>query len=76
MDFPDVLLTQREVLRMTGFRSRTSIYRRTRAGTFPAPLVLGNGAIRWRQSDLMAWIETLPKRPTAESATRRRRTRG
>lgn len=76
MDFPDVLLTQREVLRMTGFRSRTSIYRRTRAGTFPAPLVLGNGAIRWRQSDLLAWIEALPKRPAATNAAGHRRRRG
>ena len=76
MNFPDVLLTQHEVLRMTGFRSRTSIYRRTRAGTFPAPLVLGNGAIRWRQSDLIAWIEALPKRPTAANDAGHQRKRG
>lgn len=39
--------------------SRSTIYRRIQAGTFPAPLDLGPGAVRWRLSDVDAWIAGL-----------------
>jgi prophage regulatory protein len=39
--------------------SRSTIYRRIQAGTFPAPLELGPGTVRWRMSDVDAWIEGL-----------------
>jgi len=37
-------------------RSRASIYRDVKAGSFPKPLKLG-GSSRWRLSEVQAWIE-------------------
>lgn len=42
------LLTCHEVMRLTGIRSRTTIWRRIRRGAFPQPIDLGGGRIRWR----------------------------
>lgn len=58
----DCLLTQREVMKLTGFRSRTSLYRRSKGGTFPKPVKLGLGQIRWRETDINNWMQSLPHR--------------
>ena len=44
----------RDVLRMTAL-SRSSLYRRIAAGTFPAPVSLGGAAKGWRRIDLEQW---------------------
>lgn len=44
----------RDVLRMTAL-SRSSLYRRIAAGTFPAPVSLGGAAKGWRRRDLEQW---------------------
>ena len=36
--------------------SRTSIYNRIRAGTFPAPVSLGGKAVGWIEAEVNAWI--------------------
>lgn len=54
------LLTQKEVMALAGIRSRTSIYRRVKEGTFPPPVGMGHGQIRWRQSDFERWSKSLP----------------
>jgi len=56
----DRLLTQKEVMALVGIRSRTSIYRRVKDGTFPPPVAMGHGQIRWRQSDFERWSKSLP----------------
>ncbi len=48
------------VIARTGL-SRTTIYRRVRAGTFPAPRDLGNGLIGWTDSVIDAWQRDLPR---------------
>ncbi|PZU43545.1 MAG: hypothetical protein DI568_17170 [Sphingomonas sp.] len=58
----DTLLTQRQVLAMTGYRSRTSLYRRVKNGTFPKPAKIPQGGIRWRRSELLNWIHSLQLR--------------
>lgn len=55
------LLTYKEVMRATGFRSRTSIWNHVRDHSFPAPLRIRNHGIRWRASDITAWIAGLPE---------------
>lgn len=55
------LLRRREVERITGM-SRSSIYRLMQEGEFPRPVRVGPAAVRWRASDIMAWIDS---RPTA-----------
>jgi prophage regulatory protein len=47
-----------QVIRFTGL-SRTNIYRRIAAGTFPAPVALGPRAVGWRESDIESWIDAL-----------------
>jgi len=44
----------RDVLRMTSL-SRSSLYRRIAAGSFPAPVSLGGAAKGWRRIDLEQW---------------------
>ena len=43
--------------------SRTSLWRRVRAGDFPAPVRLGGArsrAVGWRRADVERWLEALP----------------
>jgi prophage regulatory protein len=40
--------------------SRTAIYRGVRAGTFPAPVQLTPTRIAWRESDVLAWLNSRP----------------
>lgn len=47
------------VMARTGL-SRTTIYRRVRAGTFPAPVDLGNGLIGWTDEVIDTWQRDLP----------------
>lgn len=56
------LLTCREVMALTGIRSRTTIWRRIRQGRFPSPVDIGAGRIRWRVAEVDAWIAALPQR--------------
>ncbi|MCY3727449.1 MAG: AlpA family phage regulatory protein [Nitrospira sp.] len=53
----DVLLTRREVERRTGL-SRSTLYRKMREGTFPVPLKVSERAVRWRERDIRAYVES------------------
>ena len=60
--FPAILRTP-AVLALIGL-SRTSLWRRVRAGDFPAPVRLGghgSRAVGWRRADVERWLEGLPK---------------
>jgi prophage regulatory protein len=39
--------------------SRATIYRLIKLGKFPRPLSIGTGSVRWRQSDVIAWQQSL-----------------
>lgn len=54
----DCLLTLRQVRGRTGLAAST-IYRRVSEGRFPVPVRLGDTLVRWRQSELEAWIASL-----------------
>ena len=56
----DVLLTRREVERRTGL-SRSTIYRKMSEGTFPVPLKVSERAVRWRESDIRAYVDSRPR---------------
>ena len=58
----DAILRLPEVIARTGL-SRTNVYRRIAAGTFPAPVALGPRAVGWRESDIIEWIESLATKP-------------
>ena len=55
----DRLMRRREVERIAGL-SRSSIYRLMQEGEFPKPVRVGPAAVRWRASDITAWIESRP----------------
>jgi prophage regulatory protein len=56
----DRILRVPEVQSFTGV-SRSALYSMLRRGEFPRPVKIGDRAIGWRQTDLEAWIESLPR---------------
>lgn len=60
------LLKRQEVEDIVGL-GRSTIYRRMAAGDFPKPLDLGGNCVRWRASEIDAWISNLG-RPAYRSA--------
>ena len=55
----DRMLRREEVQDRTGL-SRSAIYRLMREDDFPLPRRLGQRAVRWRESDLEAWLASRP----------------
>ena len=58
-----IILRFAQVREKTGL-SRATVYRRIRAGTFPAPLDLGEGGCRslgWLEDEVDAWVAARPR---------------
>ena len=55
----DRLLRRQQVEEITGL-SRSSIYRLMPDGEFPRPVKVGLAGVRWRASDITAWLESRP----------------
>ena len=55
------LLTTKQVLEITGIKSRTTIWRKSRCenDNFPRPYKYGCQFTRWKRSEIEAWINTL-----------------
>ena len=51
----DNLVRLPEVVRRTGL-SRTTIYRRMDAGTFPRQAQISAGLVAWYETDINAWV--------------------
>ena len=66
MTMHDRLLRRRQVEEITGM-SRSSIYRLMQDGQFPRPVKVGTAAVRWRASDITAWVESRPDSEPAPS---------
>ncbi|MCR1770875.1 MULTISPECIES: helix-turn-helix transcriptional regulator [Burkholderia] len=58
LDRPERLLRFAEVRSRIGL-SKSEIYRRIGAGTFPAGVKLGARAVAWRESAVEDWIRAL-----------------
>ena len=62
MKHDERLLTAEDVLIITGYKSRASLWRRCRKDSnFPKPVKVGINSIRWRASELNAWLQNLPQ---------------
>ena len=59
MSMNEKLLRRRDVEELTGL-SRASIYRLISEGGFPRPVRVSATGVRWRASDIAAWIESRP----------------
>ncbi len=57
----DSMLRAPQVIARVGL-SRTTIWRRVRAGTFPAPVEIGVNSIGWPESEIAAWLESCERR--------------
>jgi len=55
-----LLLTIDDVMRLTGYKSRSSIYRLVRQKRCPPPVVIGGGRVRWRAGEIEHWLQCLP----------------
>jgi len=55
------LISAKEVLKLTGYKSRTTLWRRVRAGDFPKPVALSSHSTRWKKNEVEDWIESLPE---------------
>lgn len=53
-DAEDRLLPWKKVKDITGL-SRTTAWRRQKAGDFPQPVVISPGRVGWRESEIAAW---------------------
>ena len=62
----DRMLRASEVTTATGL-SRPTLWRRAKAGEFPAPRQLGGGLVGWLESEVNEWLQT---RPVATGADR------
>ena len=56
----DRLLSIAEVTNWSGL-SKDSIYRLMGVGDFPAAIRVGQRAVRWRERELEAWLESRPR---------------
>lgn len=54
----DFLLPRKAVEKLAGI-SRATIYRMIAANKFPRPFSIGTGAVRWKESDIVAWQQSL-----------------
>ncbi|GGF74962.1 hypothetical protein GCM10011332_31260 [Terasakiella brassicae] len=63
-----MILRLNDVLSLTGYKSRTTIWRKLREGKFPAPLDLGGHQIGWLYEDVTNWINNRPKRTYTDFA--------
>lgn len=55
------LISAKEVLKLTGYKSRTTLWRRVRAGDFPKPVALSSHSTRWKKNEVEDWIKALPE---------------
>ena len=58
----NALLTIADVMVLTGYKSRSSLYRLMKQNKCPCPIVIGGGKIRWHSGDIENWLNSLPTR--------------
>lgn len=60
-----------DILTLTGYKSRTTIWRKLCDGTFPCPIDLGGRQIGWLREDITNWIDKRPKRSYSENGEKK-----
>jgi prophage regulatory protein len=55
-----LLLTIDDVMKVTGYKSRSTIYRLMHQNRCPPPVVIGGGRVRWRAGEIERWLQELP----------------
>lgn len=65
-DSTEVFLRRSEVESLTAL-SCSGIYARMSKGEFPKPLSIGGNSVRWRLSDVRAWMESCEKQNAGQT---------
>ncbi len=55
----DSYMKLKEVMKVTTLGS-TTIYRKMKSGDFPLARELGPNCVRWRESEVLAWMNSRP----------------
>jgi len=63
---PDRILRIKSVLALTGL-TRSTLYRKMEAGTFPKNTRISTRCMGWRESAVSEWLEALKAQETAVS---------
>jgi len=50
-------LTRKEILEITG-KSNPTLWRWTKAGTFPKPYKLGENSVGWKDDEVREWVSS------------------
>lgn len=61
------MLTAREVAERLGFKHAETVLRWRRRGEGPPAVKLHNGAVRWREDELEAWLDERATAPRGRS---------
>ena len=62
------ILRMLEVVSTTGL-SRSTIYRRVNAGSFPGPIALGEASTGWLEHEILEWVSArIAERDQADAA--------
>lgn len=56
------LLTIDDLLMISGYKAKSSIYRLMKQGQCPSPVTIGGNQVRWRNGDIEDWLNNLPTR--------------
>ena len=56
----EVLLSRKELEKILGLK-KSAIYAAMRERDFPAPIQLSRKCVRWRKSEVEAWIDSRPR---------------
>lgn len=64
---PERILRLKSVLERTGL-SRSTVYRKVQARTFPKPLKISERCIGWRESEVESWLRS----PIVHAGTKHR----
>ena len=67
MTTPTRLLRLPQVIDITGL-GRDSVYRLARDGAFPQPLKVTAHSSRWREDQVLAWVESRPVKSSPTTA--------
>jgi len=57
---PSRVLRQTEVCERSGL-ARNTVWKKVRAGEFPAPIALGGGRIGWIEAEFESWLASRPR---------------
>lgn len=57
----NTLLTYSDVMTLIGVQSRSTLLNKIKAGQFPQPIKIGARNVRFKETEVLEWIEKRPR---------------